>query len=96
MRVRFHLSFDAVSECWHLEAHDVRDRRWFLAAEAPWPVQINRLRLLGVCEEERARLVALQAKGKLSAWLNALEVDPIKLVETGFSLQTTRVALPRQ
>jgi hypothetical protein len=96
MRVRFHLSFDVVSKSWHLEAHDVQERRWFLVPEASWHVQLKTLCSIGVGEEEQSRLVALEATGKLSAWLDAREVDPARLFESGFILQTTRVALPRQ
>jgi hypothetical protein len=96
MRVRFHLSFDLVSKRWHLEAHDMRARRWFLIAEASWSVQLERLCRLGMPESELKRLTVLETAGKVSAWLEAFEIDAIALIDAGFILQPTTAAVPRQ
>ena len=96
MNVRLHLSSDVVSKTWYLEAHDIKARRWFLISEASWSVQMERLCRLGISEAELGRLAALEVAGKVSAWLQPVEIDTVVLIEAGFILQPTTAAVPRQ
>jgi hypothetical protein len=96
MKIRFHLSLDLVSKWWYLEAHDVTARRWFMCDAALWALQMDRLCLLGIPDEELERLTTLAATGKVCAWLQPVEVDTVTLVESGFVLQPTMAAVPRQ
>jgi hypothetical protein len=96
MKVRFHLSLDLESKWWYLEAHDIAARRWFMSAAALWAVQMDKLRQLGLPDEELERLTNLAANGKVCAWLQPVELDAVALVEAGFVLQPTMAAVPRQ
>jgi hypothetical protein len=95
MNVRFHLSYDLASKSWFLEAHDIKGRRWFLVPADTFPVQLERLCSLGISQPERLRLTAIEAAGKVSAWVENLEIDTVALIEVGFILQPTTAALPR-
>jgi hypothetical protein len=95
MNVRFHLSYDLASKSWFLEAHDIKARRWFLVPADTFPVQLQRLCSLGISKSECLRLTALEAAGKVSAWVENLEIDTVALIEVGFVLQSTTAAPPR-
>jgi hypothetical protein len=94
MQIRLHLSSDLISKNWHLEAHDIQAQRWFVIAEAPWSIQLARLCQLGISQAEINRLAALKSSGKMSAWLEFIDMDASDLVEAGFILQPTLAAIP--
>jgi hypothetical protein len=94
MTVSFHLFQDQATKSWCIEAHDIRAGRWYVAPDVPMPLQLRRLRFFGVSETEVQRLASLKSEKKTCAWLEAVELDSLDLLENDFTLQPSMSTVP--